>query len=129
MKKLFAFVLLMITAGHTWSQSLSIGSWQTHMAYAQAIDVFESKQHLTVVSNFGVFNLDTKDSSLTVLSKLDGLTEVEITCAAYDPQNDAVIIGYKNELLLLYGNTFLIIEMFLIINIVIRIYNTQDLTK
>ena len=96
MKKLFAFVLLMITAGHTWSQSLSIGSWQTHMAYAQAIDVFESKQHLTVVSNFGVFNLDTKDSSLTVLSKLDGLTEVEITCAAYDPQNDAVIIGYKN---------------------------------
>jgi len=40
-----------------------------------------------------------------------------------------VIIGYKNELLLLYGNTFLIIEMFLIINIVIRIYNTQDLTK
>ena len=96
MKKLFAFVLLMITAGHTWSQSLSIGSWQTHMAYAQAIDVFETKQHLTVVSNFGVFNLDTKDSSLTVLSKLDGLTEVEISCAAYDPQNDAVIIGYKN---------------------------------
>jgi hypothetical protein len=78
MKKLFAFILLMITAGHTWSQSLSIGSWQTHMAYAQAIDVFETKQHLTVVSNFGVFNLDTKDSSLTVLSKLDGLTEVEI---------------------------------------------------
>jgi alanyl-tRNA synthetase len=34
----------MITASHIWSQSLSIGSWQTHMAYAQAIDVFETKK-------------------------------------------------------------------------------------
>ena len=96
MKKLFAFLLLTISALFVRSQSLSIGSWQTHMAYSQAIDVFETNSHLVVASNYGVFTFNPKDSTLEVLSKLDGLSEVEITCAAYDPQNDAVIIGYAN---------------------------------
>lgn len=96
MKKLFAFLLLTISALFVRSQSLSIGSWQTHMAYSQAIDVFETNSHLVVASNFGVFTFNPNDSTLEVLSKLDGLSEVEITCAAYDPQNDAVIVGYAN---------------------------------
>ena len=96
MKKLFAFLLLIISALIVRSHSLSIGAWQTHMAYSQAIDVFETNSHLVVVSNFGVFTFNPKDSTLEVLSKLDGLSEVEIACAAYDPQNDAVIIGYTN---------------------------------
>ncbi len=96
MKKFVAFLSVFLFGIVSFAQQLSIGGWQTHMPYGQSIEVLNAGDKLINLSQYGVFTLDLKDSSIELITKLDGLSGVLINCGAYDSETKSLIIGYEN---------------------------------
>ncbi len=66
------------------------------MPYQQAIEVLENDSKLYAICYSGVFTLDLKDSTINVITKVDGLSDVKIKTAALDPTSGSVLIAYEN---------------------------------
>jgi hypothetical protein len=94
MKTLF-FLLLIITPSFLKAQ-IGMGTWKLHVATSKAIDVVasETKVFTAYVNGLSVYDIASDDHQL--LTALNGLSDIEISCLYYDELQDAVYIGYKN---------------------------------
>jgi hypothetical protein len=78
------------------AQQIAIGSWANHLAWSHASDVYEVGNKIYCATKYGLFYFDKDDRSINIISKVDGLSEVQIKAMNYDPLNDALIIAYDN---------------------------------
>lgn len=96
MKLKSLLIILILCKLITYAQTTSIGKWRTHMPYQQVIEVLESKDKLYAICISGVFTFDLKDSSMNVITKVDGLSDVKIKTAAIDELSGSLLIAYEN---------------------------------
>ncbi len=96
MKLKLLFILLISCTISTYAQNTAIGQWKTHMPYQQVIEVLETSDKLYAICEAGIFTFDLKDSSMNVITMVDGLSDVKIKTGAYDKLSNSIIIAYEN---------------------------------
>lgn len=88
---LFLFIFFNLSA-----QQIPIGTWRTHLSYSDAREVAEAGQKIYCATGNGLFYTDKQDNSVGVLTRINGLSDVEISTIAYDPENEILVIAYAN---------------------------------
>lgn len=84
---------------------MTIGEWRTHLPYSQAIGVTEAGDRIYCVTRGGLFYFNKADNTLNKFTKVDGLSDVQISCINYSPEYDMLVIAYTNANLdLISGN-------------------------
>ncbi|HLF34204.1 MAG TPA: two-component regulator propeller domain-containing protein [Cyclobacteriaceae bacterium] len=86
---------------------IPLGTWRTHIAYNRANRILIAGEKIYCIAGNGLFYFDRSDNSLGVLSRVNGLSDVVITSAAYDG-NETVVFGYDNgNVDIIRGNSIL----------------------
>lgn len=93
--KLFLSILLVFVALQSKAQ-IGMGTWKLHVATAKAIDVVasESKVYTAYVNGLSIYDIASDEHAL--MTALNGLSDIDISCLYYDSIQDAVYIGYTN---------------------------------
>jgi ligand-binding sensor domain-containing protein len=80
----------------SFCQNLAIGEWSLHLNYTNTTTITESNNRIYVGTKSGLFIYNKLDNSVTTLSKLDGLSDLNISSICYSDTHGSLIIGYKN---------------------------------
>jgi len=88
-------ILFGLTTLFSFSQS-RVGEWETYLDYSnvKSIDSFEEMVYAGSETQFFIYNKD--DNSISTFSKLNGLSDINISSLKYSPELNVVIIGYEN---------------------------------
>ena len=90
----FSFLPSLLPAQNT--ENIAIGEWRTHLTYFDAQTVATSKEKVYVASQNGLFFYDKEFSSLEVISRIDGLSDIGISSLEYLSNTEELMIAYRN---------------------------------
>lgn len=106
MKKLIIIIWLLSPLGGVGQVNVPVGSWRTHFSYNSVLSVAQSNSNVYAASNSGIFIISKSDNSITILTKLNGLSDSGIAQIGFNPATNTLVIAYKNgQLDLLQNNT------------------------
>ncbi len=98
MKRLLTYSTLSIFCILTFwtkSQSVGIGNFYDHLPYHNGNSLCFSKEKVYVASGQAIFTYDLSDHSIEKLSKVNKLSDLEVSSIAYSEKHNSVIIGYE----------------------------------
>lgn len=76
--------------------SNNLGVWVDHFPYARSVDIVENNGVAYVATEQGLYRFDLVDRSIHRISKVNGLSDVGLSCIAYSEQFKQYFIGYEN---------------------------------
>jgi len=94
MKKLqlfFVFCVLFCTLAN------ATGQWRTYLSYADIETLAQSPNKVFALSSGALYSLDKRDLSLEIYSKINGLSDNNISDIAFDGGNELLFIAYVNS--------------------------------
>ena len=94
MRNALIFMLIYFIGSISFSQQIKIGDWAMHLNYTNINLVINKNNTMYVGTKSGLFIYSENDNSVTTLSKLDGLSSIDIT--ALDYNNGILLIGYND---------------------------------
>jgi ligand-binding sensor domain-containing protein len=87
-------ILLLIISFFSFGQGA--GTWKSHLPYHKAIKVCEAGSKIFCVTENSLFYFDKEDNSTNILTKFDGLSDIEITSINYHIGLKKIVLGYKS---------------------------------
>ena len=90
---------------------IAINTWRTHTSYTSVNQITQSKEKVYAISSGSLFSVYKDRIVLETYSKIDGLSDNNITVIKYSEYDDALFIGYNNS------NIDILYEDGLIVNI------------
>lgn len=92
MKKLLLFLFpLFIQA-----QDVPIGYWKNYLSYNSASYIAEAENKIYCVASGGLFYVNKEDETINRLSKVTGLSDINVKQVAYSSELKTTIITYDN---------------------------------
>jgi ligand-binding sensor domain-containing protein len=78
------------------AQNPGIGQWRTHLPYQRVIDVevWDSKTY--AATPYELFIFDNSDNSLSLLNKVNGLSDIGISSIAFSEEHQLLLVAYSN---------------------------------
>ncbi len=95
----FTPLLLVVLLMHplTAAAQLANGEWRDHMPYNDGKRLAEGNNKIFCSTSGGaLFSYNVQDNSLDQYSKANGLSDADISCIAFNPAINVLILGYKN---------------------------------
>lgn len=89
-------LLLSFFIGSDGIAQLAIGQWRDHLSYKKGISVTQSAEQVYCATESGMFTLKKSDNSIERLSKITGLSDVEVNTIRYNSYDNTLLIAYKN---------------------------------
>jgi len=80
----------------TLQAQLAMGKWRTHFAYNSVNQIAQSEHKVFAISAGALFSVDKKDQDIELYSKLNGLSDNNISKIEYDSENKQLLIVYNN---------------------------------
>ena len=77
-------------------QDARIGNWKDYLSYHSASYISESNNKVFCVASGGLFYVDKQDNTINRISKITGLSDVDVNQVAYSKELDITIVLYKN---------------------------------
>ncbi|MCE2788207.1 MAG: T9SS type A sorting domain-containing protein [Bacteroidota bacterium] len=74
-----------------------VNGWRVHLSFRVNNDLAEAGELIYVASKSALFTLNKNTGEAQVVSKINGLSDVETGCVDYDASTGCVIIGYTNS--------------------------------
>lgn len=103
MKQIITFLLIAISS-HCFAQTVAdtskqipVGHWRTHLTYLSVTQVAETPEKVYGVSDGALFSYTKEDNNFDVYSKIDGLSDNNITLIKYSVENKLLLIVYENS--------------------------------
>jgi ligand-binding sensor domain-containing protein len=100
MKRLKRFTLLiaawLVTSLAMAQDGVSIGQWRTHLPYQKVIAVEPIGSKIYAATEFELFYYDTQDNSITILNKINGLSDIGISTIRYNESQRKLFVAYAN---------------------------------
>ncbi len=93
--RVFIFILF-ATAYFQVKSQVPIGQWRTHLPYSSGINVECADDKIYCLTTGGLFVYSLSDNSTTILSKINGLSDVTINTIKFIPEESTLVIGYDN---------------------------------
>ncbi|MFN6013775.1 MAG: hypothetical protein ACK47F_03705 [Flavobacteriales bacterium] len=75
---------------------IGTGQWRLHVPSRRAIDVLEGNGTIYTAFESGLMEYDLDSKEITVMNDVNGLSDISLTCLAYDNSRDELYIGYDN---------------------------------
>lgn len=75
---------------------MAIGSWRDHFSYRAPIAVVQGGGTIYAATATGLFTLGIADHELGRFTKVQGLSDVNISALGWNPDLRALVIGYRN---------------------------------
>lgn len=75
---------------------VSAGAWRDHLSYRLSTHVAVSEETVYCAAGAGLIVYRKRDNSLEKLSKVNGLSDVGISCIKWSEQNKLLLAGYSN---------------------------------
>ncbi|MFM7903300.1 MAG: hypothetical protein ACKPAD_15125, partial [Bacteroidota bacterium] len=98
-------MLLSIVFGDAGAQPLGLGQWRAHLPYIKAKTIVQAGDKIFCASDRGMFIYRKDENSVEALSKISGLSELDVVALGYDPTSDILVVAYANSNIdLLAGN-------------------------
>ena len=95
---------ILFVVSYSLSAQKRIGDWQTYLPYNYASCLAQKGNVIFVGTQTAMFSYDKTDGSVQTYDRTNGLSDMNISCLAYSPKNDVLIIAYSNSLLDLFTN-------------------------
>ena len=92
MRKLILILFPLLMQG----QDARIGNWKDYLSYHSASYISESNNKVFCVASGGLFYVDKQDNTINRISKITGLSDVDVNQVAYSKELDITIVLYKN---------------------------------
>ncbi|MBN1198231.1 MAG: hypothetical protein JXA23_02685, partial [Bacteroidales bacterium] len=86
------------------AQETPIGLWRDQLPYYQVISVTEAENYIYSATPYAIFTLDRDDNSVQRMSKINGLSDIGITCIDYNKITKTVVLTYSNANIDLINN-------------------------
>ena len=96
MKRIFLSLIILFAFVSTKGQNIPTYSWQEHLSFQNAKCIVEVENNIYCATEKGLFYYNKDDYTISRLNKINGLSDVGISCLAYDKENKIVIIAYNN---------------------------------
>ena len=85
------------TYSGTFAQyDLKIGQWRAHLPYQLAQHLAQSPTKIFATTESSIYMIDKQSDEVEFLSKVEGLSDVEVKFLHYDPFNEKLIATYYN---------------------------------
>ena len=95
MKKLFAIVFSLCCCHLAMAQ---VGTWRNHLAYYEVQNICSAEDHyLFVLASNDLYLYNQNDQSITTFDKTNGMSDIQITHIAWNPQAKRLIAVYQNS--------------------------------
>ncbi len=105
-KSLLASVVLSSVFQFSFSQERALGTWKTFMPYGNSSGVFDAGDKVYSIASKTVFSYEKNTGTIQIYDKANGLSDVGIKIANYDPASKVLAIAYNNSNLdLIYNGT------------------------
>jgi hypothetical protein len=96
MKKILLLIFSIACLNLTAQQRPNVEGWRVHLPYQKAITVAEVGNKIYVGSPSGIFTVDINDFAIERLSKITGLSDVEVKLVRHNSALNLTIIVYQN---------------------------------
>lgn len=94
--RILFFLLGLSLASQHYAQDRAIGHWRAHVYYNNALGVATDGVTLYAISDESFYTYNPAQGELKGYSKADGMSDVKMSCIAYDPVTDMVVLAYRN---------------------------------
>lgn len=78
------------------AQDLGIGQWRDHLPYNKAISIAVGDDRAYAATANSIYYFDKTDNSIGRRNKVNGLSDVGISCIAYSNEENTLVIAYTN---------------------------------
>lgn len=104
MKSKLLYFLFIFLAKQAFAQNnnVPIGSWQSFLPNNRSVGLATDGSKMFVASQYGFYSYDMLAKEYTIYSKVNGMSDVEMSAIAYDEINDMVVLAYNNSNIDLY---------------------------
>lgn len=75
---------------------IGTGQWRLHVEAKRAIDVVAGNNTVFTAFQNGLLEYDTKQHEVSVWTKINGLSDLTISCIYFDNASNSLFIGYEN---------------------------------
>jgi hypothetical protein len=72
------------------------GSWRDHLPYSNAKKIAEIGNKIYCATNGGMFSYNKEDNSLQRYSKINGLSDIDISTFGYSEETNTLLVAYVN---------------------------------
>lgn len=101
------FVLLILSIVQGIAQNTAIGYWESHLPYNNSVGIIQAGDKVFSLCNHAFFACQTQGNTLTTYSKVDGMSDIGMKCAAYDDLTQTLVLVYNSGSIDLFkNNTF-----------------------
>jgi hypothetical protein len=91
------WLLFMMATSLTVQAQIPNGAWRDHLPYNDGKRLAEGGNKIFCsTSGGGLFSFNIQDNSIEKYSKVNGLSDADISCIAYNPAIQTLVIGYNN---------------------------------
>lgn len=98
MYRLFLVALFtFVTVAFLPAQQRELGTWKTFMPYGNSLGVFDAGDYVYSVASKTVFSYEKNTGAIQIYDKANGLSDVGIKTANYDPATKVLAIAYNNS--------------------------------
>jgi len=97
MNKVLLYSILIIFISKTIIAQISPGQWRDYLPYWMAEKVVVGGNKIFCNTGYSLYYLDKSDESINTLSKVEGLSEVQISTIGYASKKDMLIIAYASS--------------------------------
>ena len=78
------------------AQDIPLETWQSHFSYQKVNHLAKGDDKIFAASENGFFYYDLQDESINIISKVDGLSDVNISSLYYAEDHSSLVIGYSS---------------------------------
>ncbi len=93
---MFRILLLLTVLTGTLGAQPGIGEWKTHLTYKESRQVSGAGDKIYCATKSGLYYYDKEYNTVNIITKIEGLSDLEINAINYSPGRGSLVIGYTN---------------------------------
>ncbi|MEP7170789.1 MAG: two-component regulator propeller domain-containing protein, partial [Bacteroidota bacterium] len=94
--KTVSFLFFISILSSAYAQNSAIGQWRVHLPFNKARLLTQSETKIYCGVEDGLFTYNKTDNSLETITKVNGLSDIQLSAINHSSAKDMLLIGYEN---------------------------------
>lgn len=92
----FVIIACFLVISSSFNAQIGMGEWRMHHPITKAIDLAVGNNSVLAALSSGVIEYDESAGENKVYNRLNGLSDINVTCLVYEPTSFSFFVGYDN---------------------------------